>query len=125
VIVAGAAPPSNIKATSEYFGNADWSNKVATFPVAACLAVELEITWWEAISEEKAAPPYFYYPLVVADPSHVQAVSAPAQGSITVLPICGGYASSGAPSTALNDSISSLLKEVQAIRSAQTPSKSK
>jgi hypothetical protein len=34
--------------------------------------------------------------------------------------VCGGYASSGAPSTDMADSINNFIKQVQAIKAAQT-----
>jgi hypothetical protein len=105
-----------------------WTSPDTTFPVSACRSVELQITFWSAIIlsiAQKGTPDFFSYPLVVADPNYVQKITTPTQGSVTLLTLCGGYASAGTPSNAVDDSISALLTQVKAYRDAQTSAKKK
>jgi|HubBroStandDraft_1064217.scaffolds.fasta_scaffold02151_11 hypothetical protein len=130
VILDVASRPSDVIATKDYFttpaGQA-WTSSQTSLPVSACRAVDFQLTRWTELEGQKSGKTadYFEYSIVVADPDYVQQVQAPNQGSITVLTVCGGYASSGTPSTTVSDSISALLKQVQAIRSAQSTSSTK
>jgi hypothetical protein len=122
--------PANFLPSEEYFAEVaatKWTATKQTFPATACRAVELQVTWWQELESEKAGNKMHYstYKAIVADPKWVQVVTAPNQGSVTVLPLCGAYASAGAPSTPVGDSISALLKQVQAVRSGQSSSTKK
>ena len=107
-----------------YFGKETTTAGLKSFPVTACRAVDLQITWWQEFDANVQHPTHLVqlvtFPLIVADPSYVQAIKMPTHGSVTLLPVCGGYSSSGAPSTDMADSINNLIKQVQAIQAAQT-----
>jgi hypothetical protein len=114
---------SALQPADDYFTAAGSSGQ-DTFPVAACRAVDLQITWWQEFDANTGDPTHkvelVSFPLTVADPAYVQKIASPKQGAITLLPVCGGYASAGGPSTDLNDSISNLIKQVQAVKDAET-----
>lgn len=114
---------SSLQLADDYFSAAGTAAQ-DTFPVAACRSVDLQITWWQEFDantkESKHKVELVSFPLTVADPAYVQKITSPKQGSITLLPICGGYASAGGPSTDFNDSISSLIKQIQAVKEAES-----
>jgi hypothetical protein len=119
--------PPSVQTTVSFFQAAGSDSKPIAqnaLPVSACRAIDLQLTWWEEFKENTNKPlhrvQFVTFPLTVADPTYVQKIAAPSHGSITLLPICGGYASSGGPSTDLNESISNLLKEAQAVKEAQS-----
>jgi hypothetical protein len=101
-----------------------WSAPTETFPVSACRTAHLQITHLSELisATDPNAVRSQQYDLVVADPGYVQVVRAPTQGSVTVLPLCGGYASAGAPGTPFSDSMNALLQAVQKIKSGQSKS---
>jgi hypothetical protein len=123
VIVDGAALPSSIEPTSTYFDKPpkNWTDTRSSLPTSACRSVEFQLTYLEDMENATGQVGFKIYstPLIVADPTFVQQIAAPSQGSITVLSVCGGYASSGGPSTAVSDSVGAFLKQIQAIRNAE------
>lgn len=95
-----------------------------TFPVSACRAVEVQITWWELIdkhyaNQKKEKLEFYRYPLMVADSGYVQTVRIPKNGNIYLLPVCGGYESSTQLSSSVGDFIDAAVKQVQAVKEAQ------
>jgi hypothetical protein len=121
------ALPLAVKLATSYFqtvGSDSTTVGQQSFPVTACRAVDLQITWWQEFDANAKDATHkiqlVTFPLIVADPTYVQVIKAPTHGSITLLPVCGGYASSGAPSTDMADSINNFIKQVQAIKAAQT-----
>jgi hypothetical protein len=112
---------SALQPADDYFSAAGSRD---TFPVAACRAVDLQITWWQEFDANTKEPIHkvelVSFPLTIADPAYVQKITSPKKGAITLLPVCGGYASAGGPSTDLNDSISNLIKQIQAVKDAES-----
>ena len=90
-----------------------------TFPVSACRWVEVQITWWEMLNK-KDDPDGYRYPLMVADSDYVQAIRIPKDGTVYLLPVCGGYASPTQSSSSLGDLIDAVVKQAQAVKDAQT-----
>lgn len=101
----------------EYFSNTEQQE---TFPVSACRSVEVQITWWEMLNTNGNQVRYYKYPVTVADFNYVQAVHLPKNGSVYLLPVCGGYASSTQSSSSIGDVIDAIVKQVQAVKDAQT-----
>jgi hypothetical protein len=112
-----------LQLSKEYF-TAAGDKPQDTFPVAACRAVDLQITWWQELELARSHPPHAIklvtFSVTVADPAYVQRITSPAQGTITLLPVCGGYASPGGPSSDFSDSVNNLIKQVQAVKDAET-----
>jgi len=96
-----------------------------TFPVSACRAVEVQITWWEEIDKAEGGPRMFKYPMMVADSDYVQAIGLPKKGTINLLPVCGGYASPTQSSSSAVETIDAIVKQAQAIKAAQDKYKNK
>jgi len=93
-----------------------------TFPVSACRSIELQITWWKFLNDvdqKKGSPVMYGYQMIVADPDYVQAVRIPKNGTINLLPVCGGYESPTLASSSLGDIIDALVKQAQAVKEAQ------
>ncbi len=107
------APP--FQERDEYFGI---SGDKETFPVSACRSVEVQITWWEML-KERNDPVKYKYPTMVADSGYVQAVRLPKNGTVYLLPVCGGYASPTQSSSSLGELIDVIVKQAQAIKDAQ------
>lgn len=109
----------------DYFSITDpetFTEDKTTFPVSACRAVELQITWWKKIDEAikaKAEPKSFKYSLMVANSDYVQAIRLPKEGSITLLPVCGGYASPKPTSSSAGEVFNAVVQQAQAIKAAQ------
>lgn len=90
-----------------------------TFPVSACRLVEVQITWWEMFNDADD-PQKYKYPVMVADSGYVQAVRLPKNGTVYLLPVCGGYASPTQSSSSLGELIDAIVKQAQAVKDAQT-----
>jgi hypothetical protein len=130
IINRGVDPPQlpvSIKPAHDYFtpsGSESVTKGKTSFPVSACRAVDLQITWWQEFDSNVKnlthTIQFNSYSLIVADARYVQVIDAPTHGSMTLLPVCGGYSSSGTPSTDMADSISNLIKQVQAVKDAET-----
>lgn len=103
--------------TAYFFGSSNASSAETTFPVSACVSVRVQIAWWKDI-ESGAADSLAAVTLAMADPNVVQVLNWSDGTSITLLP-CGAYASTGAPSTPIADDVSAMVKQAQAIQSAQ------
>ena len=121
--------PSGVLPTADYFKSekdSKWTGTKASVPASACRAVELQLVWWSQLASSvpvdarPAQMRVYHFPLVVADPAYVQSVTAPTRGTVTLLPVCGAYANSGAASSEASDSINALFKQIQAIKSAQS-----
>ena len=100
------------------------TESLETFPVSACHAVELQVTWWTELRDQAANPAakaarYQIFPLIVADPEYVQVIASPTGGTVNLLTLCGGYATSAGPSTDTTDSLNNLIKAVQAVKAAE------
>lgn len=103
--------------TTYYFSATTASAAETTFPVSACVSVRVQIAWWSDIalgSTDKLAA----VTLAMADPNIVQVLKWSNGTSITLLP-CGAYATTGAPSAPIADDVNAMVKEAQAIQSAQ------
>ena len=116
--------PEVFRRTGDYFSEAG-SKRQQTFPVSGCRAVAVELAWWEDLQTNKNPEPpkdlVETIQLTIADPRVVQVMSiGGADTTIALLP-CGAYATAGQPSTQFADDVSALVKQVQAIRSAQQP----
>jgi hypothetical protein len=120
-VLVGDVPKSSgqFKLSSAYFTEAA-TNAQNTFPVTACRSVRLEVVWYQDIvgTAEPAESALGSWTLAAADPSVVQVLSF-SNGTVATLLPCGGYASGAQPSSALSDDISGLIKQVQAVKSAQ------
>jgi hypothetical protein len=101
----------------EYFSNE--GNK-KSFPVSACRSVELHITWWEQLPKVTAEPSFTSYPIMVADSDYVQEVRLPKNGTISLLPVCGGYATPTQTPSSASELIDAAIKQAQAIKEAQS-----
>jgi len=99
-----------------------------TFPVTACRAVAVELVWWQdiaridngALNPDDVAALAKTQVVAAADPNVVQLLNVSSGTTVTLLS-CGGFASPGAPSTAMSDDINAVIKQAQAIKAAQTP----
>jgi hypothetical protein len=117
------SPP--FQKNSDYFATTDpetFTKDKTTFPVSACRAVELQITWWEKLDEAvkaNAEPKLFKYSLMVADSNYVQVIRLPKEGSILLLPVCGGYASPKPTSSSAGEVFNAVVQQAQAIKAAQ------
>lgn len=93
------------------------------FPVSACRAVTLEITWWTALQDATNKgfrnPERLQIPITVADSQFVQKIKMPKNGTIIFLSPCGGYTSPGMPSPDLAITINALITQVKAVKDAQ------
>jgi hypothetical protein len=97
-----------------------------TFPVSACRSVEVQITWWEMLAKMDAPViKYHKYPMMVAASDYVQAIRLPKNGTVNLLPVCGGYASPTQSSSSLGEVIDAVVKQAQAVKEAQTKYKEK
>jgi hypothetical protein len=122
--------PTPFALADPYF--ADGQPKTS-FPVSACRSVAVELAWWQDIvgikpaeSLSVGAVSQVAKTLVVAaaDPNVVQLLDVSSGTSVTILS-CGGFAAPGAPSTAIADDISAVIKQAQAIKAAETPTAAK
>jgi hypothetical protein len=87
-----------------------------TFPVSACVSVDLQIAWWSDINETTSNT--LDTTLTVADPNFVQVVGWQDNSTVTVA-ACGGFENTGTPSQPVSDDFSALIKQVQAVKTAQ------
>jgi hypothetical protein len=122
--------PTPFALADPYFAD---SQPKTSFPVSACRSVAVELAWWQDIVAIKPAEPLSVdavsqvaKTLVVAaaDPNVVQLLDVSSGTSVTVLS-CGGFAAPGAPSTAIADDISAVIKQAQAIKAAEAPTAAK
>ncbi len=60
------------------------------------------------------------YPMMVAASDYVQAIRLPKNGTVNLLPVCGGYASPTQSSSSLGELIDEGVKQAKAIWEAQT-----
>lgn len=100
----------------EYFGIA---GNQETFPISACRSVEVQITWWELLKKTDTEVKHYKYPTMVANSEYVQAVRLPQNGTVYLLPVCGGYASPTQSSSSLGELIDEIVKQASAIKEAQ------
>jgi hypothetical protein len=100
-----------------FFSNTDNQEK---FPVSACRSIELQITWWDLQNNAEFNDPLWYgYQMTVADPDYVQVVRIPKNGTVYLLPVCGGYESPTQSSSSWGDLIDAVVKQTQAVKEAQ------
>jgi hypothetical protein len=118
--------PNQFRTTADFFANTSAQN---AFPVSACRAVEVELAWWRDIATPPAGQDLKSHRtssghllVAVADPTIVQVLRVSNGSTVTLLP-CGGFVSSGQPSTALSDDVTALVKQTQAIKTAQDQQK--
>jgi outer membrane lipoprotein SlyB len=109
-------PVSPFQTSEEYFRITGYRE---TFPVSACRSIEVQITWWEMLQGNDKVK-YYKYPMMVADSKYVQAVRLPQNGTVYLLPVCGGYESPTQSSSSLGDLIDAVVKQAQAIKDAQS-----
>jgi hypothetical protein len=124
--------PANLKdlhapfqTREEYFSYFNRTNQQETFPVSACRSVEVQVTWWEMLNTKEDSVKHYGYPMTVADFDYVQAVRLPKNGAVYLLPVCGGYSSSTQSSSSVGDVIDAIVKQVQAVKAAQTSNEKK
>ena len=105
----------------KYLGVFNIANYQETFPVSACRSVELQITWWEMLKYRKPndEAKHYKYPMMVANSEYVQAIRLPKNGTVNLLPVCGGYASPTQSSSSLGEVIDAVVKQAQAVKEAQ------
>lgn len=109
----------------EYFSTDDVKN---SFPISACRSVEVQITWWKEMPNADGKTNTFHYfkaPVTVADSDYVQKVILPKNGTVNLLPVCGGYASPTQTSSSISELVDAVVKQAQAIKEAQSKYDSK
>jgi hypothetical protein len=122
--VAYDAAKFPFETAATYF--ADTKVDESSFPASACVAVQVMIARHQDLSPDgtlSANEGVAVTTLTVADPDIVQVVQWSSGSTVTLLP-CGAYASTGAPSTAVTDDVNALIKQAQAVKSAQQQWKS-
>jgi hypothetical protein len=103
------------------------SDTRADFPYSTCRKATIEVIWWnelqEALTINATTPDYHYlsFNITIADPQHLGATALPRAGSIKFKPLCGPSSvtktDTGSP---LSDSAQELLKQIKAVKDAQS-----
>jgi hypothetical protein len=116
--------PQPFQPREDYFLSSD---SQSTFPVSACRSVVLEITWWEELkSWVNGSKAYVKrYPVMVADSNYVQVVHLPDKGTVSLLPVCGGYENSTSTSSVSTELVDEAIKQAKAVKEAQEKWKGK
>jgi len=100
----------------------DDSMKSYTFPVAACRAIEVQITTLRHLDDlesNQIKNNAARFPVLVADSNYLQPLHVPKNGIIQLLPVCGGFVSPTLSSPQSSEFIEAIVKQTQSVKDAQ------
>ena len=113
----------------DYFNSAD-SDTWKSVPYSSCRRGLLLIGWWKEMINTPLVndlPPadshYGRYPITIADPAYLRAMTLPSQGQVTMGTVCGANLQTTAgQGTSASDSGTQLFNLAKAIKTGQTSS---